>query len=268
MAAAGAALRNLKTHRHLIWQLTRRELTARYRGSLLGFFWTFLHPVLMLLVYTFVFSVAFKARWPGATASRTQFALILFSGLAVFTLFTEPLLRSPSLIVSNPNYVKKVVFPLEVLPCVAQATALFNAAVSFALLVAAEALLNATLHWTVLLLPVTLLPVVLFGLGLSWFLASLGTFLRDVGPIVGVLAQILMFVTPIFYPLAALPESLRGLVGLNPLAFVIEQVRGIIFQGRPPDWLLLGAYLVAGALVGWAGLSWFQKTRTAFANVL
>jgi lipopolysaccharide transport system permease protein len=263
-----AVIKGLGRHRQLIWQLTRRELAARYRGSLLGFFWAFLNPVLMLLVYTFVFSVAFKARWPGATTSRTQFALILFSGLIVFTLFTEPLLRSPTLIIANPNYVKKIVFPLEVLPCVAQATALFNAAVSFGLLLAANLFLNATLHWTLVFLPVTLLPVLLVGIGLSWFLVSLGTFLRDIGPIVGVLAQVLMFMTPIFYPLAALPQSLRGLVGLNPLAFVIEQVRGIIFYGQLPDWPALAAYLTAGLLVGWGGLAWFQRTRNAFANVL
>jgi homopolymeric O-antigen transport system permease protein len=186
----------------------------------------------------------------------------------VFTLFTEPLLRSPMLIVSNPNYVKKVVFPLEILPCVVQATALFNAAVSFVLLLAAGAVLGASFHWTVVFLPLALLPVVLVSLGLSWFLASLGTFLRDVGPLVGVLTQILLFMTPIFYPLAALPESLRGLVGLNPLAFVIEQVRGVVFYGRPPDWPPLAAYVLVGVLAGWAGLAWFQRTRTAFANVL
>jgi len=261
-------LKGLGRHRHLIRQLARRELSARYRGSLLGFFWTFLSPVLMLSVYTFVFSVAFRARWPGASASRTEFALILFSGLVVFTLFTEPILRSPSLIVSNPNYVKKIVFPLEVLPCVALATALFNAGVGFSLLLAASALLGASLNWTAIFVPLTLLPVVLVSLGLSWLLASLGTFLRDVGPMVGVIAQVLMFMTPIFYPLAALPEPFRRIVGLNPLAFAIEQVRGHIFYGRPPDWLGLMAFIVAGVGVGWLGLAFFQRTRTAFANVL
>jgi len=269
-AARGAwpVLKGLGRHRHLIWQLTQRELAARYRGSLLGFFWTFLNPVLMLSVYTFVFSVAFKARWPGASASRTEFALILFSGLVVFTLFTEPILRSPFLIVSNANYVKKIVFPLEALPCVALATALFNAGVGFSLLLAASVLLGSSVHWTVLFLPLTLLPVALVSLGLSWLLASLGTFLRDVGPVVGVLAQVLMFMTPIFYPLAALPEPFRRIVGLNPLAFVIEQVRGHIFYGRPPDWLRLAVFIAAGLVIGWLGLSFFQRTRNAFANVL
>lgn len=262
------ALKGLGRHRHLIWQLARRELAARYRGSFLGFFWTFLNPVLMLTVYTFVFSVVFRARWPGAGASRTEFALILFSGLVVFALFTEPLLRAPTLIVSNPNYVKKIVFPLEVLPCVALATALFNAGVGFSLLLAASVVLGAFPHWTVVFLPLSLLPVVLVSLGLSWLLASLGTFLRDVGPVVGVLAQVLMFTTPIFYPLAALPEPFRRIVGLNPLSFVIEEVRGHIFHGRLPDWPRLAAYLVAGLVVGWLGLSWFQRTRSAFANVL
>jgi lipopolysaccharide transport system permease protein len=222
----------------------------------------------MLSVYTFVFSVAFQARWPGATANRTQFALLLFSGLAVFTLFMEPVLRSPTLIVSNPSYVKKVVFPLEILPCVAVGTSLFNAVVSFSLLLGANVALNRTLSWTSVFLPLAVLPVVLVALGVSWFLASLGTFLRDVGPVVGVLSQVLMFMTPIFYPLSALPPAFRRLVGLNPLAFAIEQVRGIIFYGQPPAWAALVGYLAAGAVVAWLGLAWFQRTRPAFANVL
>jgi lipopolysaccharide transport system permease protein len=261
-------LKGLGRHRHLIGQLARRELAARYRGSVLGFFWTFLNPVLMLSVYTFVFSVVFRARFSGASASRTEFALILFSGLVVFTLFTEPILRAPGLIVSNPNYVKKIVFPLEVLPCVTVATALFNAVVGFGLLLAASVLLRVPVHWTLAYLPLSLLPVVLVSLGLSWLLASLGTFLRDIGPMVGVLAQVLMFLTPIFYPLANLPEPFRAIVGLNPLAFVIEQVRGHIFYGRPPDWPQLAVYLAASLGVGWLGLAFFQRTRSAFANVL
>jgi lipopolysaccharide transport system permease protein len=267
-AGAAAALRSVAWHRHLLWQLARRELAARYRGSLLGFLWSFLIPVLMLTVYTFVFSVAFQARWPGATTSRMEFALILFSGLIVFTLFTEPLNRSPTLIVSQPNYVKKIVFPLEILPCVTMATALFNAAVGFGILILASVVVHGSLPWTAALVPLVLLPLVPLCLGLSWLLAALGVFLRDISPLVTVLTQVLMFMTPIFYPLAAIPQPYRRIVGLNPLALAVEQVRGLVFYGRGPDWGALAGGLAVGLAASWLGLAFFQRTRSAFANVL
>ena len=267
-AGTGTAVRSLVRHRHLLWQLTRRELAARYRGSVLGYLWSFLIPVLMLGVYTFVFSVAFRARWPGPSTSRVEFALILFSGLVVFALFAEPLNRSPTLIVSQPNYVKKIVFPLEVLPCVALATAFLNAAVGFIILIVASAFLHGEVPWTVVLLPVALLPLVPLCLGLSWFLAALGVFLRDIAPLVTVLTQVLMFMTPVFYPLAAIPEPYRRIIGLNPLAVTVEEVRGLVFYGRIPDWTVYMACLAVGLAVAWLGLAFFQRTRRGFANVL
>jgi lipopolysaccharide transport system permease protein len=267
-ASALAAARSVIRHRHLLFQLARREMAARYRGSLLGFLWSFLIPLLMLSVYTFVFSVAFRARWPGATTSRSELALILFSGLVVFTLFVEPLNRAPTLIVNQPGYVKKVVFPLEILPCVAMATALFNALIGFLILIAASAIVHGALPWTVVLVPLALLPLAPLCLGLSWLLAAAGVFIRDISPLVTVMTQVLMFMTPVFYPLAAIPEPYRRIIGLNPVAVVVEQVRALVFQGRTPDWLALGACLAAGCLVAWGGLAFFQRTRTGFANVL
>jgi lipopolysaccharide transport system permease protein len=267
-ASALAGLRSVVRHRHLLWQLARREMAARYRGSFFGFVWSFLIPLLMLAVYTFVFSVAFRARWPGATTSRAEFALILFSGLVVFTLFVEPLNRAPTLVVSQPGYVKKVVFPLEILPCVAMATALFNAMVGFVILIGASAIVHGGLPWTVVLVPLALLPLAPLCLGLSWLLAAAGVFIRDISPLVTVLTQVLMFMTPVFYPLAAIPEPYRRIIGLNPLAITVEQVRALIFYGRGPDWSALGACLAIGCLVAWAGLAFFQRTRSGFANVL
>ncbi len=256
-------------HRHLIWQMARREVIGRYRGSVLGLLWSFFNPLLMLAVYTFVFSVVFQARWgQGESGGRAEFAIILFAGLIVFNLFAEVINRAPGLIVSHANYVKKVVFPLEILPVVAAGSALFHTLVSLAVLLLAFALIHHSLPWTVLLFPVVLLPLVVLTIGLAWFLASLGVFLRDVAQTVGILTTALLFLSPIFFPASALPEMIRPFLFLNPLALVIEQTREVLIWGRVPDWLGLALYGVISLMVAGAGLLWFQKTRKGFADVL
>ena len=255
-------------HRVLIWQLTRRDVVGRYRGSLLGLLWSFLNPIFMLAVYTFVFSVVFQARWGPASESKVEFAAVLFTGMIVHSLFAECLNRAPGLILGNVNYVKKVVFPLEILPWVAMGSALFHAAISVLVLLIFFAWTQQYLYWTALLLPVLLLPLVLFTMGLTWFLAATGVFLRDVGQTTGVVTTALLFLSPVFYPVSALPEAYRPLIYLNPLTFMIEQARGILLWGTMPDWSGLGAYLIFGFLTAWAGLFWFQKTRRGFADVL
>lgn len=271
--AHSASVRKLSTslwlNRTLIFQMVRREVIGRYRGSVLGLAWSFFHPILMLAVYTFVFSVVFKARWGlGEEESRTQFAVVLFAGLIVYNLFAETANRAPHMIVSNANFVKKVVFPLEILPAVAMGTALFQSLVSLAVLLAALFLLNGFLHWTVLLSPLVLLPLVAATLGFAWALASLGVFLRDVGHIIGIVTTILLFVSPIFYPVSALPKAFRPWILLNPLTFIIEQARAVLIWGQPPDWLGLGIYGASAIIVAWLGFAWFQKTRKGFADVL
>jgi len=256
-------------HRTLIAQLTRRDVMGRYRGSVLGLLWSLFHPVLMLVVYTFVFSVIFKARWSeGGGDSKVEFALILFTGLIVFSLFSECMNRAPGLVLNNVNYVKRVVFPLEILPLVAFCSALFHFAVSLAVLLVFLIAVQRALHWTVLLLPLVMLPLALLTLGLSWLLASLGVYLRDVGQSVGVMIAVLMFVSPIFYPVSAVPEEFRGLLRWNPLTPTIEQAREVVIFGRLPDWWTMAKMTVIGALIAWTGLAWFQRTRTGFADVL
>lgn len=222
----------------------------------------------MLSVYTFVFSVVFKARWNSDVDSPTEFALVLFIGLLVFNVFAECINRAPSLVLSNINYVKKVVFPLEILPWVSLGSALFHFAVSFAVWLFAFVLLVGLPHWTILLTPFILMPFALFVLGLSWGLASLGVYLRDVGQIIGMGVQVLMFMTPIFYPVSALPERFRWIVYVNPLTPAIEMMRDVMYWGRVPDlslWLV--GYLISVA-VAFLGFAWFQKTRKGFADVL
>lgn len=264
-----ALARSLWQNRQLIAQMTRREVVGRYKGSAMGLAWSFFNPVFMLAVYTFVFSVIFKSRWGvGGDESKSQFALVLFVGLIAHSLFAEVLNRAPSLILSNVNYVKKVVFPLEILPVVAMGAALFHSLISLGVLLGAFAFFNGLLHWTAVLAPLVLLPLVILTLGLAWMLASLGVFLRDVGQTIGIITMVMFFLSPVIYPVTAVPEELRPWLMINPLTFIIEQARDVIIWGRPPNWAGLGLYSVAATLVAYGGYAWFQKTRKGFADVL
>jgi lipopolysaccharide transport system permease protein len=249
--------------------MTSREVMGRYQGSALGLAWSFFNPVFMLTVYTFVFSVVFKSRWGvGSDESKTQFAVVLFVGMIVHGLFAEVLNRAPSLILSNVNYVKKVVFPLEILPVVAMGAALFHSLISLGVLLVAFVLFNGYLHWTAIFTPLVLLPLVILILGLAWMLASLGVFLRDVGQTIGLITMVMMFLSPVFYPVTALPEKFRPWIMANPLTFIIEQAREVLIWGHLPNWVGLGLYTSAAILVAWTGYIWFQKTRKGFADVL
>ncbi|MBP6367477.1 MAG: ABC transporter permease [Nitrosomonas sp.] len=263
-----ALLSTLKSHRNLIYNLIKREVIGRYRGSVMGLFWSFFNPVLMLVVYTFVFSVVFKARWAGGTDSRSEFALVLFAGLMVYNLFSECINRAPGLVLGNINYVKKVVFPLEILPVVAIGSATFHLLISLVVWLIFYLLFFGTPQVTLLLFPIVLMPFFLLILGFSWFLASLGVYLRDVSQIVGVLTTALMFLSPIFYPMTALPEEYHMFLQFNPLTFIIEQVRDVMIWGKGMNWVAWVAYWIFSALVAWLGFAWFQKTRKGFANVL
>jgi len=264
-----AMAKSLWSNRQLIAHMTRREVTGRYKGSVLGLAWSFFNPVFMLAVYTFVFSVVFKARWgQGDDESRTQFAVVLFVGMIVHGLFSEVLNRAPSLILSNANYVKKVVFPLEALPFIAMGSAIFHGLASLTVLLGAICIFNGSLHWTAALIPVVLFPLIILTLGLAWMLASLGVFLRDVSQTIGIVTTIMMFLSPVFYPISALPESFQPWLMVNPLTFIIEQAREVLVWGHMPDWPGLAAYMLISTCVAWAGYAWFQKTKKGFADVL
>jgi len=265
----GEMVRGLWRHRDLMRQMTRREVVGRYRGSVMGMAWSFFNPVLMLAVYTFVFAVVFKQRWgTSAGDNKTDFALVLFVGLIVHGLFAEVLNRAPALIVSNANYVKKVVFPLEILPVIAVGAALFHTGISLTVLLAAFALVNGYLHWTAILIPLILLPLVFLTTGLAWILASLGVFLRDVGQTIGIFTMVMLFLSAVFYPVSAVPERFRPWVMANPLTFTIDQAREVLVWGHLPAWWGLAIYTIASTGVAWAGYAWFQSTRKGFADVL
>ena len=255
-------------NRDLIARLVQREVVGRYRGSVLGIFWSFFNPLFMLAVYTFVFSVVFQMRWQGGGESKVEFALLLFIGLIVFTLFSECVNRAPSLVLANANFVKKVVFPLETLPVVALGASLFHAAISLCVWFVAYLIVFGLPPISALLLPLAFLPLALFVLGVSWALASLGVYLRDVSQLIVILTTMLMFLSPIFYPLDAVPEPFRSLLMFNPLAMVIEQCRNVLFWGRGLEAGIYVVQLIVAAAVAWGGYAWFQITRKGFADVL
>jgi lipopolysaccharide transport system permease protein len=261
-------VRSFWRNHDLIWALTKREVLGRYRGSVMGILWSFFNPLLMLGVYTFVFSTVFKARWAGGSDSKTEFALLLFAGMLVFGIFSECVNRAPSLILSNPNYVKKVVFPLEILPIVSLGAALFHLLVSLLVWVLFYIVAFGVPKAGILLLPVALFPFAIFVLGLSWLLAALGVYLRDIGQFVGVAVTALMFLSPIFYPLSGLPEVYREVVALSPITVAVDQARDLMFWGKSIDWGTWAAYLVISLIIGWLGFTWFQKTRRGFADVI
>ena len=255
-------------NRRLILQMSQREVVGRYRGSVMGLAWSFFNPVLLLSVYTFVFSTVFKSRWGVGGESKTVFAIMLFVGMIMHGLFAECVNRAPALILGNVNYVKKVVFPLEVLPWVAMGSTLFHSGVSVLVLLTAQLILSHSLPWTFVLLPLIALPLVFVTMGFSWFLAATGVFMRDIAQTTGIFTTVLMFLSPVFYPITSLPKEYQGWMQLNPLAFIIVQARQVLILGNMPDWSRLAIYSAVSLVVAWMGFWWFQKTRKGFADVL
>ena len=261
--------RNMWQHRNLIRQFSQREIEGRYKGSFLGLFWSFVNPLVLLLIYTFVFGVVYRARWPQAqSSSLAEFALICFCGLTCYNVLSECISRAPGLIVGVPNYVKKVVFPLEVLAVSSLLAALFHALVALSILLVASLLVLGQIVWTLPLLPLTLLPLVFLSLGLGWFLSSMGVFVRDISYTVALVVQILFFLTPVLYPLESVPEPFRSVIALNPMTSIIENFRRVVLWGRLPSWPDLLAWSLAGAAVMLLGYAWFMKTKKAFADVI
>jgi len=256
-------------HRKLIKKMAWREVASRYKGSILGLLWSFINPILMLIVYTFVFSIVFQAKW-GVVAgeSKTNFALILFVGLTIHGLLAEVLNRSPGLILSNVNYVKKVVFPLEVLPVITLMAALFHSSISIIVLLIASVALNGDLPWTVIFIPLVIFPLATLVIGVAWMLAALGVFVRDIGQTIGIITTMMLFMAPVFFPLSAVPEKYHPFILSNPLTFIIEQAREVLIFGRVPNWSGLAIYMLIAFGIAWLGYAFFQKTRKGFNDVL
>ena len=250
--------------------MTKRDVISRYKGSVMGIFWSFINPVFMLAVYTLVFSEVFNTRWGNAAAneSKAQFAIILFAGLIVHGIFGEVLTKSPTLILNNANYVKKVVFPLDSFPVIALLSACFQALINIFVLLLAFTFANGYIHWTAVLLPVVFIPVLILVLALSFLISSLGVFIRDLGQFITLLITVILFLSPVFYPLSSVPQKYQVIILSNPLTFIIEQTREVVIWGRLPDFNGLLIYGCISTVILWFSYFWFQKTRKGFADVI
>lgn len=255
-------------YRELFFNLAKRDVFSKYQGSIIGILWSLITPIVMLAVYTFVFSVVFKARWPGGSDSKTEFALVLFSGLIVYNLFSECVNRAPGLIVSNANFVKKVIFPLELLPPVVLLSSLFNFCASLVVWITFYVMVFGYVNPSILLVPIAIVPLIFITLGISFFLASLGTYLRDIGQVVVLITTMMMFLSPIFYPVSSLPIDYQFVMKMNPLTFIVEQVRALMIIGVGIDWTAWFGWLCFSLFLFYLGYFWFKKTRDGFADVI
>ena len=264
-----AMVTSVWAHRNLILRLTKREISGRYRGSFLGLAWSFFNPLLMLSIYTFVFSTVFKARWDINTQNnQAEFALVLFVGLIIHSLLAEVISRAPMQILSNANYVKKVVFPIEILSVVNVATALFHSVISFAVLLLAMLYFSGIPYITAILTPLTVLPIVPLLLGLSWLFSSLGVYIRDISQFIGLAITALMFLAPIFYPITVLPDKLQSIIFLNPLTVPIIETREVLLFDAYPNWNAISFYWLASLSICYFGFWCFQKSRKGFPDVM
>ena len=254
-------------YRSLVIELTKREFSGSYRGSFGGVIWSFVQPLFLLTVYTIAFGVILKARW-GFSGSTSNYALVLFAGLIVFNLFSECLIKSATLITDNPNFVKKVVFPLELLPIVTVANALTHAMIGMGVWLLVYVLVVGVPHATAILFPVILLCLVPILLGVGWLLSALGAIVRDISQATDMLNHTLLFLTPIFYSIEAAPPRLQSLLMLNPLTFVVEQSRLVLLYGQRPALKGLVVYFVLASLFAWVALLLFRRLRPTFADMV
>jgi lipopolysaccharide transport system permease protein len=265
----GGIATSLLRNRYLILQMVRREVSARYRGSVIGVLWSLLLPLIMLAVYTFIFGVTLEVRWSQDTNENWgEFAIILFTGLILHQILADCITRAPLLMIANASYVKRVIFPLEILAWTTLGAALFQGLTGFVALCVFRLAMTGALPWTIVLVPVIVAPFALICLGLIWMLSAIGTFVRDVAQVITFVPLVLLFLGPVLFPLSALPPTARTMVILNPLTVVVMQTRNAVLLGQMPDWSALAVYSIAALVLAWAGLYVFLRSKSAFADVL
>lgn len=267
-AALLAPFRLLTAHSALVAELTRREVNGRYRGASLGLLWSLVSPFLFLVIYAIAFGAVMGGRWPEAQASGTPFSIVLFAGMIPYFVLSECMTRSPELVVGNPAYVKRVVFPLELLPWPMLFSILFHSAMNVLVFLAMRLAMEGQMAWTVVYLPFVIIPIAILGLGVSWFLASISVYFRDVRQVVGLASMSLLFLSSVMVPMAAVPERYRMIFMLNPVSFIAEQSRAILIWEQAPDWMGLLRYTMVALAFMYAGYAWFMATKRGFADVL
>lgn len=253
----------------LIISLTKREISARYKGSLLGIGWSFFAPILMMGVFTFVFGEVFASRWPGSSnPGGISYAAALFAGLTLFTFFSDCISRAPNSLLENPNYIKKVVFPIEIIPIIGVLTSAFQMACSYTILL----ILIAFSEWSItihaLWLPLIIVPFMMLTLGLYWAISALGVFIRDIGQIISPLLTALMFLSPVLYDLTKLEEKFGWILKLNPVTTPVQESRKVLIYATSPDLKTLAAYTACSIIIYCSGKSLFKKLRAGFADVV
>jgi lipopolysaccharide transport system permease protein len=252
---------------YLMLELARKDIKGRYKGSMLGIWWAALTPMAMLFVFTFVFGEIFRAKWHTG-GGMVEYGLNLYAGLIVFWFFAEVIGRSPTFVSSQPNFVTKVVFPLEILPLAPILSALFHLGINFIILCAGAWLFKGFLPLSIVALPFVILSTLPLLAGIGWTLSAVGVYVRDIASVIGVLMNMLMFLSPVFYPLEAVPQGFRVFFELNPMSFVIESVRNGVMNGA---WVSVGGlalYSCVSLVVGALGYRCFQALRDGFADVL
>ena len=263
-----APVHGIARYRALAWELTKREIGGRYRGASLGVLWSLISPFLLLMIYTFAFGTVMGGRWPESHAANTHFSVVLFAGLIPYFVLSECMVRAPDLVVGNPAFVKRVVFPLEILPIPMLLSALFHCLMNTLVFIVLRLVLDGAFDWTIVALPLVILPLAVFALGLSWFLASLAVYVRDIQQFIGMASMALLFLSSVMIPTSAVPERYRAVFLLNPVSFIADQAREVMIWGHFPDWHGLLLYGLGALVFMYAGYAWFELTKRGFADVL
>lgn len=261
-------LKTLYQNSYLLKQLVRQDIRQKYQGSALGMLWSLIVPILMLAIYTFMFSEVFQAKWDMDTSDKYQFVLMLFCGLSVFNMVGEVMGRATALMASNVNYVKKVIFPLEMLPVVIMISALFNCIISFMILILVRMLIYHSISKTIYLLFPALVPLIILTTGLGLLISAISVYLKDVGNVISVIITILMYMSPVFFPLSSVPENFRVVCGINPMTYIIENFRNIVLYEKSLDWKFFGISCLVSVCIYLLGEAVFRRAKEGFADVL
>lgn len=261
-------IKTIYNNNYLLRQLIKKDIEEKYKGSILGMLWSIIVPILMLCIYTFIFSEVFQAKWDIDTTNKYQFALVLFCGLSAFNLVSEVMNRSTTLIASNVNYVKKVIFPLELFPVVITFSALFNCVISYLILIVAIYILNGMISPTLFLIIPAFIPLIILTIGLGLFISALSVYLKDVSNAIAVIVTMLMYLSPVFFPLSSVPDDFRGMCEVNPMTYIIENFRNVVLYGEKLNLKFFVISSLFAVVIYAIGYLTFMRTKEGFADVL